>query len=72
MIMVDNKTGEAQLKANREYRKRINDDDEKKARRNYMTGRRNARSFINSKATLEDLEDLEQLISERKKELSTN
>jgi len=68
--MTDNKTSEAQLRANREYRKRINDDEEKKKHRNYMTSKRTAKSFINSKATLEDIEELEQLIEVRKKALS--
>lgn len=35
-----------------------------------MTSRRAARSFINSKATIEDLDELLQLIAERKKDLS--
>lgn len=69
--MEQNKTPLSQLKANREYRKRINEDEEKKAHRNYLSSRRSARSFINNKATLEDLEDLEQLIEQRKKDLSS-
>lgn len=63
------KTSEAQLRANREYRKRVNEDEEKKARRNYLSGKRAARSFINNKATEDDLNELEQLIQERKKAL---
>ncbi|MGI6154447.1 MAG: hypothetical protein ACOYEB_00665 [Enterococcus lemanii] len=68
--MTENKTSEAQLKANREYRKRVNEDEDKKAHRNYMTAKRAARSFINTKATLEDIEEIEQLLAERKKVLS--
>jgi len=68
--MADYKTPASQIKASKQYRKRVNEDEEKKAHRNYMTSRRNAQSFINSKATLEDLEKLEQLIKERKKALT--
>lgn len=48
--MTEKKTSEAQLRANREYRKRINEDEDKKKHRNYMTSKRTAKSFINSKA----------------------
>ena len=64
------KTSEAQLRANREYRKRVNEDEEKKTRRNYLSAKRAARSFINNKATEDDLKELEQLIEKRKKALS--
>ncbi|MGX7163348.1 hypothetical protein [Enterococcus massiliensis] len=67
--MTSNKTPESQLRANREYRKRVGSDEEKREHRNYMTGRRSARSFINNRATIDDLEELEQLIAERKKAL---
>jgi len=67
--MADYKTPASQIKASKQYRKRVNDDEEKKAHRNYMTSRRAARSFINSKATVEDLDELLQLIEERKKSL---
>ena len=40
-----------------------------KARRNYLSARGTARSFIMNKATQEDLEELESMIAERKKEL---
>lgn len=36
---------------------------------NYLKGRTAARSFIRNKGTLEDLEELEQLIIERRKQL---
>lgn len=38
---------------------------------NYLKSRTAARSFIRNKATLEDLEELEQLIEQRKKDLSS-
>ncbi|MEX1550469.1 hypothetical protein [Enterococcus sp. 5B7_DIV0075] len=69
--MKENKTPASQLEASRKYRERINTDEEKKAHRNYMTSRRAARSFVNTKATLEDLAELEQLIAERKKQLES-
>ncbi|WP_430596322.1 hypothetical protein [Enterococcus sp. DIV2163] len=68
--MTENKTPASQIKASKQYRKRVNEDEEKKAHRNYMTSRRAARSFINSKATIEDLDELLQLIEERKKDLA--
>lgn len=68
--MSENKTPASQIEASKQYRKRVNEDEEKKAHRNYMNARRNARSFINSKATLTDLEELEKLIAERIKDLA--
>ncbi|EOS7999123.1 hypothetical protein DW624_RS00840 [Enterococcus hirae] len=65
--MTENKTPASQIKASKRYRERVNEDEEKKAHRNYMSARRTARSFINSKATLKDLEELEHLIVERKR-----
>lgn len=38
-------------------------------RRNYLSKRSASRSFIRNNATLEDLEELEQIILEKKKEL---
>ncbi|WP_375180106.1 hypothetical protein [Enterococcus rotai] len=64
------RTPESQIRASKNYRKKINSDEEKKAHRNYMTSKRSAKSFINTKATLEDLAELELLISERKNELT--
>lgn len=39
---------------------------------NYMNSRRNARSFIRTKSTEEDLRELEELIEERRKFLEEN
>lgn len=39
------------------------------AHRNYLNRRSNARGFIRTMATAEDLEELKQLISEREKDL---
>lgn len=66
----ENLTPESQIRASKNYRKRISSDEKKKAHRNYMTSKRSAKSFINTKATFEDLAELELLISERKNELS--
>lgn len=43
--------------------------EQNKVRRNYLSSRGTARSFIRNKAALEDLDELEQLIAERRKEL---
>lgn len=44
-------------------------NEKNKERRNYLGQRSSARSFIRNKATLEDIEELESLIFERKKKL---
>ena len=44
--------------------------DANRERRNYLSGRGAARSFIRNKATLEDLEELVRLIEERKENLT--
>lgn len=53
----------SQKKADDKWRK------ENKEHANYLRARSAARSFIRNKATKEDLEELEQLIAERRKEL---
>ncbi|NVQ01465.1 hypothetical protein HXB23_10900 [Listeria monocytogenes] len=53
-------TSDAQLKANKAWQ------DKNKEHANYLKSRSAARSFIKNKATLEDLEELEQLIKETK------
>ncbi|WP_300896183.1 hypothetical protein [uncultured Clostridium sp.] len=57
---MERKTSEAQIKANKKW---IEANREKA---NYMSGKSSAKSFIRNKATLEDLEELEKLILERK------
>ena len=47
----------------------IEKSPENRAHRNYLNRRSNARGFIRTMATAEDLEELKQLISERVKEL---
>ena len=44
--------------------------DNNKEHRNYLSGRSAARSFIRNRATEEDLEELENLIEDRRKVLS--
>lgn len=44
--------------------------EKNKDRAKYLSDRSRARSFIRNKATEDDLKELEQLISERKKALS--
>ena len=57
---MERKTSEAQIKANKKW---IEANREKA---NYMRCKSSAKSFIRNKATLEDLEELEKLILERK------
>lgn len=47
----------------------IEKSPENRAHRNYLNRRSNARGFIRTIATAEDLEELKQLISEREKDL---
>jgi len=47
-------------------------EQKNKERSNYLKSRTAARSFIRNKATTEDLEELEQLITQRKKDLSAD
>ncbi|HBJ8545902.1 TPA: hypothetical protein LEM44_001219 [Listeria monocytogenes] len=58
--MTKKTTSDAQLKANKEWQ------NKNKEHANYLKSRSAARSFIKNKATLEDLEELEQLIKETK------
>ena len=52
---------EAQKRAKQKYR------EKNRERTNYLNARTTARGFIRNKATKEDLEELEELIKERKK-----
>ena len=56
---------EAQKKAQKKY------DEENRQKRNYLARRSTARSFIRKNATEEDLQELEQLIAERRKEIGS-
>ena len=49
----------SQQKANEKW------NEKNKERRTYLSARSSARSFIRNKATMEDLEELKQLIKER-------
>jgi hypothetical protein len=53
----------AQTEANKRWQ------SQNKEKSNYLKSRSTARSFIKNKATKEDIEELETLIAERKKEL---
>ncbi|HFK0261618.1 TPA: hypothetical protein ACGXKD_002242 [Listeria monocytogenes] len=64
--MTKKSTSDAQLKANKEWQ------NKNKEHANYLKSRSAARSFINKKATLEDLEELEKFIIERKKLIGRN
>jgi len=56
-------TPDAQTRASQKWNKN------NREHRTYLSVRSGAKTFIRNKATLEDLEDLEKLIEERKKEL---
>ncbi|HEL9279355.1 TPA: hypothetical protein U0H91_001320 [Listeria monocytogenes] len=58
--MTKKTTSDARLKANKEWQSK------NKEHANYLKSRSAARSFINKKATLEDLKELEKLIIEGK------
>ena len=55
---------------NREADKRWNEKN--KEHRNYLSTRSTARSFIKNRAKLEDLDELETLIQEKRKQLLEN
>lgn len=57
-------TKEAQAEATKRWLEKSPDN---KVHRNYLSRRSNARGFIRTMATAEDLEELKQLISEREK-----
>lgn len=57
------KISEARERANKKW------NENNKEHMNYLRSRSSARSFIKNKATLEDLEELEKLIEERRKQL---
>lgn len=53
-------TQEGQMEANKRYR------EKNKEHRNYLSARSGARSFIRNKATLDDLNELADLIQKQK------
>lgn len=61
--MKEKTTSDAQLKANKNWQ------EKNKEHANYLKSRSAARSFIKKKATLEDLEELEIAIKQRKTEI---
>ena len=62
--MAEKKTSEAQLKASRKWQ------DKNKEQMNYIRKRSAAKGFIKV-ATLDDIKELEGLIEQRKKDLSS-
>lgn len=59
------KLSDARIKANKKW------DEENKARKQYLNTRSVARNFIKKRATSDDIEELSQLLDERKKELNS-
>lgn len=67
--MTKDKANNAQTEANKRWQ------EKNKERAKYLSNRSRSRSFIRKESTLEDLEELKKLISEREQELkgvSTN
>ena len=60
------KVSDSQRKAQKKY------DEKNREKRTYLSQRSTSRGFIRNKATLEDLEELEELITARKKALAKN
>lgn len=61
--MTEKKVSEAQIRAQKKY------DQENKEKRNYLKNRSATRSFINRRATIDDLKELKELINEKLNEL---
>lgn len=57
------KVSDSQRKAQKKY------DEKNREKRTYLSQRSTSRGFIRNKATLDDLEELAELIEERKKSL---
>ena len=57
---------ESQKRAQKKY------DEKNREKRTYLSQRSTSRGFIRNKATLDDLEELEELITARKKALAKN
>lgn len=57
---------ESQKRAQKKY------DEKNREKRTYLSQRSTSRGFIRNKATMEDLEELEELIAARKKALAKN
>lgn len=57
------KLTDAQVRAKKNW------DDKNREHSSYLKSRSSAKSFIRNKATLEDLEEIEKLITERRKSL---
>lgn len=60
-----NKDKVTQAEANKRW------EEKNKDRSNYLKARTAARSFIRKKSTLEDLAELEEMIEQRKRDLSS-
>lgn len=60
------KVSDSQRKAQKKY------DEKNREKRTYLSQRSTSRGFIRNKATMEDLEELEELITARKKALAKN
>lgn len=64
-----NKTSDSQLRANKKYREKVQNDEEKKWQRNKMNTLRSARNHIRNYSDLDSLNELKELIDIREEEL---
>jgi hypothetical protein len=60
---VEKKTSDAQIRASRNW------EDKNRERKRYMSKKSTAKSFIRLDATLQDLDELEQLIADRRHDI---
>ncbi|MDA5913464.1 hypothetical protein NAA24_03910 [Listeria monocytogenes] len=64
--MTDKTTSDAQLRANKAWQ------EKNKEHANYLKSRSSARSFINKRAKLEDIEEFRHLLDAREKEIKNS
>lgn len=62
--------GSSQEKADKRYREKVSSDEELRKKRSKASAYRTAKSYVRNHSTMEELEELEQLIEQRKKDLN--
>lgn len=63
------KTSDSQLRANKKYREKVQNDEGKKWQRNKMNTLRSARNHIRNYSDISTLQELKELINIREEEL---
>ena len=64
--------GSSQEKADKRYREKVSKDEELRKKRSKASAYRTTKSYIRNHSTFEELSELEQLITQRKKDLSAD